>query len=37
MVITIDGKSEICENIWSEIGNLICLWHLLRATAVTIF
>ena len=35
MVSILDGNSEIGVNVLSKIGNLICLRHLFRSTAVT--
>ena len=34
VVFILAGNSEIDAHMWSEIGNLICLRHWLRSTAV---
>ena len=34
MVVILDGNSEIGTYVWSAIGNLICLRHMLMWTAV---
>ena len=35
MVLKLDGNSEIGANVWSYLGYLICLRHLIRWRAVT--
>ena len=36
MVYILNGDSKIGEHVYSEIGNLICLRHLFRSTAVAL-
>ena len=35
MVLILDGNSEIGAHLWCDIGQLICLKHLFRPSAVT--
>ena len=36
MVLMLDVNSEKGANVWSKIGNLVCLRHLVRVRAVEI-
>ena len=35
MVLILDGNSEISTHALSDLGYLICLWHLFRSRALT--